>query len=172
MDRRLIATARATLALTLVAGCCVLALLAWRGPAAKGGWDEWLLVAGPAGAVALVTAPVWWLVVVKLGRPGWATGAAAGLCCGVLSYLIPVLALGIAAGSADTGQFDPIRAFGYTFLFLMLVASLTGWYTVPAMVAAGAVIGGVQRRREALHPLPVGPESRDVAAERTARGEP
>jgi hypothetical protein len=145
MDRRLLGTALATLALTLIAGCCVLALLVWRGAAAKGGWDEWLLVMGPIGATALVTAPVWWLVVVKSGRPGWGTGAAAGLCCGFLSYLIPALVLGFA-GLVDPRQFDLGRAVGYTLAFLILEAVLTGWYTVPALAIIGAIMGGVQRR--------------------------
>jgi hypothetical protein len=150
MDRRLIATARATLALTLVAGCCVLALLVWRGPAAKGGWDEWLLLLGPVGATALVTAPVWWLVVLRPGSAGWVRGATAGLSSALLSYLLPALMAGFVGGSADTGQFDLGRAIGYTLLSLMLVATLTGWYTVPAVAATGAVMGAVQGRHVSI----------------------
>jgi len=146
MDRRLISTGLPTLALTLVAGCCALAFLLWRGPAAKGGWDEWLLLMGPVGAIALVTAPVWWLVVLRAGRPGWVKGAAAGLCSALLSYLLPALVVALVGGSADTGQLDPGRAIGYTLLFLMLMTTLTGWYTVPAVAATGAVMGAVQRR--------------------------
>jgi hypothetical protein len=93
-----------------------------------------MFVVTPTVAAALVAVPVWWLIVIRRGRPGLVRGAGAGAVCVLISY--PVYALLVTALSEN----------GFLSLWPMLVIPpiATGWFTLPIGMGVGAVLGRVQ----------------------------
>jgi hypothetical protein len=91
-------------------------------------------VVTPAASAALAAAITWWFVVIRPGKPGWLRGAIAG-------------ALGVASSYVLFAVLASAFLFGIQFFpwLLILPPLATGWLTLPAGAALGAVLGPLQR---------------------------
>lgn len=93
-------------------------------------------VIAPLLCGAVVACPLWWLIVEKWLRPGWLTGALAGLLVIPVAYvLILIVELNLDHGSPEAkGMWFPVALFGMLF-------------ALPGSIIVGAIMGHRQGRK-------------------------